>query len=95
MLPRRDIVSEHFGNSFQMMDLWNSGIPTLEEYGQSVSKQMYYFNRDLLAEPQDQLDPLRPASCSIASILCFFVPWGSALSSRTAPDGSINRTCSD
>ena len=44
-----------------MMDLWNSGIPTLEEYSQSVSKQMYYFNRDLLAEPQDQVDPL-PAS---------------------------------
>ncbi len=61
MLPRRDIVSEHFGNSFQMMDLWNSGIPTLEEYSQSVSKQMYYFNRDLLAQPQDQIDPL-PAS---------------------------------
>ena len=57
----RDILSDHFGNSFQMMDLWNSGIPTLEEYSQSVSKQMYYFNRDLLAEPQDQIDPL-PAS---------------------------------
>ena len=57
----RDIVLGHFGNSFQMMDLWNSGIPTLEDYGQWVSKQMYYFNRDLLAEPQDQIDPL-PAS---------------------------------
>ena len=57
----RDILSDHFGNSFQMTDLWNSGIPTLEEYSQSVSKQMYYFNRDLLAEPRDQVDPL-PAS---------------------------------
>jgi hypothetical protein len=55
----RDILSTHFGNSFQMMDLWNNGIPTLEEYGQSVSKQMYYFNRDLLAQPQDQVDPLQ------------------------------------
>ena len=57
----RQILSERFGNSFQMMDLWNSGIPTLEEYSQSVSRQMYYFNRDLLAQPQDQIDPL-PAS---------------------------------
>jgi hypothetical protein len=54
----RGIVFDHFGNSFQMMDLWDSGIPTFEEYGQSVSKQMYYFYRDLLAQPQDQLDPL-------------------------------------
>lgn len=34
----RDILTDHFGNSFQMTDLWNSGIPTLEEYSQSVSK---------------------------------------------------------
>jgi hypothetical protein len=55
----REILANHFGNSFQMMDLWNRGIPTLEEYGQSVSKQMHYFNRDLLAEPKDQVDPLQ------------------------------------
>jgi hypothetical protein len=50
-LAARDILLNHFGNSFQMMDLWNSGIPTFEEYGQWVSKQMYYFNRALLAQP--------------------------------------------
>jgi hypothetical protein len=50
-LAARDIVLNHFGNSFQMMDLWNSDIPTFEEYGQWVSKQMYYFNRALLAQP--------------------------------------------
>ena len=61
----RDIMFNHFGNSFQMMDLWNSDIPTVEEYGQWVSKQMYYFNRDLLAQPQDQVDPLQ------ASILLY------------------------
>jgi hypothetical protein len=61
----RDILFDRFGNSFQMMDLWNSDIPTLEEYGQWVSKQMYYFNRDLLAEKQDQVDPLH------ASILLY------------------------
>ena len=61
----RDILFGHFGNSFQMHDLWNSDIPTLEEYGQWVSKQMYFFNRDLLAEPPDQVDPLR------ASILVY------------------------
>jgi hypothetical protein len=47
----RDILLDRFGNSFQMMDLWNSDIPTFEEYGQWVSKQMYYFNRALLAQP--------------------------------------------
>jgi hypothetical protein len=61
----RDILLDRFGNSFQMMDLWNSDIPTLEEYGQWVSKQMYYFNRHLLAESQDQVDPLH------ASILLY------------------------
>jgi hypothetical protein len=50
-LAARDIMANHFGNSFQMMDLWNSDIPTFEEYGQWVTKQMYYFNRDLLAQP--------------------------------------------
>jgi hypothetical protein len=55
----REILFDHFGNSFQMMDLWNNDIPTLEEYGQWVSKQMHYFNRDLLAEKQDQVDPLQ------------------------------------
>jgi len=54
----RSIVFDHFGNSFQMMDLWNIGIPTLEEYGQSVSRQLYYFNRDLLAESGDHIDPV-------------------------------------
>jgi hypothetical protein len=54
----RSILFEHFGNSFQTMDLWNSGIPTFEEYGQWTSKQMYYFDRDLMAQPQDEIDPL-------------------------------------
>jgi hypothetical protein len=57
----RDILSDRFGSSFQMTDLWNNDIPTLEEYSQSVSRQMYYVNRDLLARPQDAVDPL-PAS---------------------------------
>jgi hypothetical protein len=60
-IASRGILFDHFGNSFQTSDLWNSGIPTLEEYGQSVSKQMHYFNRDLLAEPRDKMDWL-PAS---------------------------------
>jgi hypothetical protein len=54
----RDILRERFGNSFQMMDLWNSGIPTFEEYGQWTSKQMYAIDRDLLSERQDQMDLL-------------------------------------
>jgi hypothetical protein len=47
----RDILFDRFGNSFQSTDLWNNDIPTFEEYGQWVSKQMYYFNRDLMAQP--------------------------------------------
>jgi len=49
-LAARDVLRDRFGNSFQMMDLWNYDIPTLEEYGQWVSKQMYYFNGDLFAQ---------------------------------------------
>jgi hypothetical protein len=54
----RAILFDRFGNSFQMMDLWNSSIPTFEEYGQWTSKQMYAIDRDLLSEREDQLDPL-------------------------------------
>jgi hypothetical protein len=54
----RAILFERFGNSFQMMDLWNSSIPTFEEYGQWTSKQMYAIDRDLFSERQDQLDLL-------------------------------------
>jgi hypothetical protein len=56
-----NILFDQFGTTFQKMDLWNGDIPTFEEYGQSVSRQMHYFNRDLLAAPQDRMDPL-PAS---------------------------------
>jgi hypothetical protein len=55
----RDIMRDRFGNTFQEIDLWNSDIPTLEEYGQWVSKQMFSFGRDLLADPQDHPDALR------------------------------------
>jgi hypothetical protein len=58
-LAARSMLFEHFGNSFQMMDLWNNSIPTLEDVGQWVSQQMYYFTRELLAEPQDQSDKLQ------------------------------------
>jgi hypothetical protein len=54
----RELLFDRFGNSFQTMDLWNSRIPTFEEYGQWTSKQMYLFTRDLLAEPEDGLDLL-------------------------------------
>jgi hypothetical protein len=57
-IAARAILFERFGNSFLMMDLWNSRIPTFEEYGQWTSKQMYAIDRDLLSERQDQLDLL-------------------------------------
>src|SRR5262245_33214363 len=58
-IAARDILFARFGNSFQMMDLWNNDIPTLEAYGQWVSKQLYSSDRDLLAQPQDEVDPMR------------------------------------
>lgn len=54
----RDILYQRFGKSFQMMDLWNSNIPTFEEYGQWTSKQMYALDRDLLSQAPDQLDQM-------------------------------------
>ncbi len=60
-IASRNLLFDRFGSSFQTIDLWNGGIPTFEEYGQSVSKQMHYFNRDLLTDPKDQMDWL-PAS---------------------------------
>jgi hypothetical protein len=58
-IAARETLFATFGNSFQNMDLWNNDIPTLEEYGQWVSKQVYYFDRDLLADSQDFVDPLQ------------------------------------
>jgi hypothetical protein len=72
----RDILLDYFGNSFQMMDLWNSDIPTLEEYGHSVSRQMYYVNRDLLAQSRDQIEPEKTEQRSI-SIGSMAPMWGS------------------
>ena len=44
----RDLLPKQFGNMFQLTDLWNSNIPTLEDYGQWLTKQMFMFNSDLL-----------------------------------------------
>jgi hypothetical protein len=53
----RSLLSTQFGNMFQLTDLWNSNIPTLEDYGQWLTKQMFVFNADLLARPEDFVDP--------------------------------------
>ena len=55
----RDVLSTQFGNMFQLTDLWNSNIPTLEDYGQWLTKQMFMFNSDLLAQPGDARGPNR------------------------------------
>jgi hypothetical protein len=65
----RDVLSTQFGNMFQLTDLWNSNIPTLDDYGQWLTKQMYMFNSDLLAQPGDALDPT-----GVATHLYKFVP---------------------
>ena len=41
---------------FQLSDLWNSNIPTIEDYGQWLTKQMFMFNSDLLTGPEDIVD---------------------------------------
>ena len=52
----RGILANEFGNMFQLTDLWNSNIPTFEDYGQWVTKQMFMFNSDLLARHEDFVD---------------------------------------
>jgi hypothetical protein len=56
-LYARQLLSTQFGNMFQLTDLWNSNIPTLEDYGQWLTKQMFVFNSDVLANPEDIVDP--------------------------------------
>jgi hypothetical protein len=58
----RDVLSAQFGEMFQLTDLWNSNIPTIEDYGQWLTKQMFIFNRDLMAGPGDVVDPLGVAT---------------------------------
>jgi hypothetical protein len=53
----RHVLSTQFGNMFQLTDLWNSNIPTLEDYGQWLTKQMFVLNSDVLANPEDIVDP--------------------------------------
>jgi hypothetical protein len=52
----RGLLAVQFGNMFQLTDLWNSNIPTIEDYGQWLTRQMFMFNRDLLAAPGDIAD---------------------------------------
>jgi hypothetical protein len=65
----RHLLSTQFGNMFQLTDLWNSNIPTLEDYGQWLTKQMFVFNSDVLAKPEDIVDPT-----GVATHLYKFVP---------------------
>jgi hypothetical protein len=54
---------------FQLTDLWNSNIPTFEDYGQWLTKQMFVLNSDVLANPEDIVDPT-----SVATHLYKFAP---------------------
>jgi hypothetical protein len=58
-----------FGNMFQLTDFWNSNIPTVEDYGQWLTKQMFVFNSDLLANPEDVVD-----STGVATHVYKFAP---------------------
>jgi hypothetical protein len=65
----RDILTRQFGNMFQLQDLWASNIPTLEDYGQWLTKQMFVFNTDLLAGPDSRVD-----STGVATHIYEFAP---------------------
>jgi hypothetical protein len=54
----RQVFLREFGHRFQATDLWNSGIPTLEEYGQWLTRQMFSVLRDLFSISSDELDPI-------------------------------------
>jgi hypothetical protein len=54
----REYLDQHYRNRFQEMDLWEFGIPTLEEYGQWISRQAHTFFTSLLASPRDVVHPL-------------------------------------
>ena len=58
----RDLLAEQFGNMFQLTDLWNSNIPTIEDYGHWLTWQLFVFNRDLLAASGDTMDPMGVAT---------------------------------
>jgi hypothetical protein len=55
VFARRKLADE-FGNMFQLTDLWNSSIPTFEDYGHWLTKQMFMFDSDLLASDDDFVD---------------------------------------
>jgi hypothetical protein len=50
------VLWAQFGNMFQLTDFWNSNIPTFEEHGQWLTKQMFVFNSDLMADTNDVVD---------------------------------------
>lgn len=56
-IDARFYFDEHYGNRFQEMDLWEFNIPTLEEYGQWVSKPVYSFITSLFSEAGDSVNP--------------------------------------
>jgi hypothetical protein len=52
----RQLLANEFGNMLHLTDLWNSNIPTFEDYGQWTTKQMFMFDGDLLAGDEDFVD---------------------------------------
>jgi hypothetical protein len=92
-IAARDILFDHFGNSFQMMDLWNSDIPTFEDYGQWVSKQIYYFNRDLLDQPNPFANSLLVYSFRPLLLRALGVRF--AIADGTLTDPSIERVMTE
>jgi hypothetical protein len=53
----RDYMDIHYGNRLQEVDLWQFNIPTIEEYGQWVTRQSMAFARRMFANPGDNFYP--------------------------------------
>jgi hypothetical protein len=56
-IDAREYLEKTFGNRFTETDLWRFSIPTFEEYGQWVSRQLFALMRQLLAGPADTFHP--------------------------------------
>lgn len=50
-----EINQKRAGNTFSEMSLWMFNVPTAEEYGQWVSRQLFVFVQELLAPPDSEL----------------------------------------
>jgi hypothetical protein len=57
-ITAREFLKIHFQNRHMFSDLWNYHIPTIEDYAHTISKTMYIFFQNMLADEGDFAHPL-------------------------------------